>query len=321
MQIVNLSSLLSTAFPNETFQSEYPLAEHTYSKIGGNAQIFFTTSSPDTLAQVIAFCHNNSAPLTMLGGGSNVLISDSGIRGVVCSFTGNAIEVTEVIADTTVLTAQAGTKMAALVTRTTGLELTGLEYFLGVPGTLGGAVYNNSHYLNELIGSHITQVEIISEAGERKWLSQQECLFGYDSSRFHHTSEVIITVEFSLMSGDPKLSQEKIKEAIEYRARTQPLGTPSSGCIFKNTPNTPELKKLFPQFANQPLVPTGFIIDQAGLKGCAIGGIQVSEKHAAWLLNTGGGTQKEVRLLIEKIKTTVRDKYGVELQEEVMYLE
>lgn len=311
--------ILSAAFASEKFLPNYPLAEHTYFKIGGPAEVFFATKDKTTLARVIGFCYQNNISVTILGGGSNVVVSDAGVRGLVCSFTGDTVSQDGQKKNT--VYAEAGCKTALLVAKTVSFGLTGLEYFLGVPGTLGGAIYNNAHYLNQLIGEYITRVEIITHAGTLQWLSQKECLFGYDTSRFHKTKEVIVSAEFLLKPGNKDSSHQKIKEATEYRAQTQPLGTPSSGCIFKNTPNTPNLRKLFPQFADQTHVSGGFLIDQAGLKGYGVGGVEVSSKHAAWIINPESkGTQKDVSALVKVIKASVKEKFGVELQEEIVYL-
>lgn len=311
---------LTNAFPNETFIAEYLLAPRTYAKIGGPAEVFFSTNNKQTLTQVVAFCHQTAIPVTILGGGSNVIVADQGIQGLVCSFTGAAVTTQETTSEHTIIHVESGCKTALLVSQTVALGLTGLEYFLGVPGTVGGAVYNNAHYLNDLIGEHIVQVEIISSTGELTWITQEECAFAYDYSRFHQTKEYIVTVAFALKPGELVDSRAKIRQATQYRAQTQPLGIPSSGCMFKNTPNTEKLKQLFPQFADKPFVPTGFLIDQAGLKGTRVGGIEVSQKHAAWLINTDKGSAQDIKELVAKIKTTIQAAYGVELQEEIVYL-
>jgi UDP-N-acetylmuramate dehydrogenase len=189
-----------------------------------------------------------------------------------------------------------------------------------VPGTLGGAVYNNAHYLSDLISEHINRVLVIDRQGQEKWLSKAECDFKYDYSRFQKTKEIILAAEFSLSLGNPQESQARIREATLYRAQTQPLGMPSSGCIFQNVPNDPNLQKLFPQFAERSHVPGGFLIDQAGLKGERVGDVEVSQKHAAFFVNHGTGTSEQVEELVTKVKQRVKAKYGVELHEEVFYL-
>jgi UDP-N-acetylmuramate dehydrogenase len=220
-----------------------------------------------------------------------------------------------------IVRAEAGAKTALLVSKTIKYGLAGLERFLGVPGTIGGAVYNNAHYLEDLLSAYIKRVEVIDEDGQVKWLKQADCDFGYDYSRFHNTNEVILQAEFLLPKGDVNQSKEKVKQATVYRAKTQPLGKPSSGCIFKNVANNPDLRQRFPQFAQREHVPTGFLIDQAGLKGAAEGDIEVSHKHAAFFVNQGQGTAANVKKLIKRVQAKVEAEYGVRPEPEVFWLE
>lgn len=314
-------NVLAKHFPSLPFKYDYILAPLTYFKIGGPAEAFIEITTREDLQQVVQFCDLHHLKVTMLGGASNVIVADEGITGVVIRFVYNGVRViTETPDEQLVIEAGAGIKMALLVRQTISFGLTGLEYFLGVPGSLGGAVYNNAHYLSQLISEHILQVEVLTDDFEFKWLPKDDCAFGYDSSRFHKTTEIITAVQFSLAKGTPETSQDLIKKATVYRATTQPLGEPSSGCIFQNTPNTPALQKLFPQFADQTHVPGGFIIEQAGLKGETEGGIEVSHKHAAFFVNKGQGTAQQVKKLVQKVKQRVAERFGVELTEEVFYL-
>ncbi len=219
-----------------------------------------------------------------------------------------------------IIRAGAGTKMAPLVAKVVELGYTGLEYFLGIPGTVGGAAYNNAHYLSDLLSEHIYSVQAFTKDGTLVSYEKKECEFEYEHSRFQRTGEIIYTVDFLVKQGDAKTSQEKIKHATEYRAKTQPLGIPSSGCIFQNCPTDENLRKMFPDFAETTFVPAGYIIDQAGLKGTKQGGISVSTKHAAWFVNDGTGTSEDVKKLLEVVKTAVHKQFGVTLHEEVFYL-
>lgn len=312
----SLAHQLKTALPQLPLQFDYPLAQQTYFKVGGPAEFYVELADRDQLIKLVSYCFTQQIPLTILGGGSNVIVADEGIKGVVLKLTNDHFE----LIDETTVRAGAGIKTALLVRQTVDRGLTGLEYFLGVPGNLGGAVYNNAHYLATLISEHISRVEVINEQGEVQWLTKEDCQFAYDSSRFQQTKEVILQVEFTLSKGDLAESQAKIKQATVYRAETQPLGMPSSGCIFQNTPNTAELQQLFPQFADKEFVPGGFLIDQAGLKGVKEGDIEVSDKHAAFFVNHGQGKAADIKKLIDRVKTTVADKFGVMLQEEVFWL-
>lgn len=318
--MTSLQEQLSVAFPNWQWQFDFPLAQQTYFKVGGPAEAYIELSQKEETAALVRWCAQQDVSLTLLGGGSNVIVSDAGVPGVVLKLRHTAFQTGDPLGDLTPAVAGAGLQTALLVRQAVDAGLAGLEFFLGVPGTVGGAVYNNAHYLKDLISTHISRVEILTATGDSQWLSKEECEFGYDSSRFQRTKEVIWQAEFLLPAGNRELSNERIKEATLYRAQTQPLGMPSSGCIFQNVPNTMELQKQFPRFADQPYVPGGFLIDQAGLKGTRQGDIEVSQKHAAFFVNKGKGTAADIRTLIEKVKQTVKEKFGADLREEVFWL-
>lgn len=316
----DLSTVLKQEFPNFVFQFNYPLAVKTYFKVGGPAEFYLELKDRKQIIKFVQFCRAQKIKLTILGGASNVIVADEGVSGVVLHLANDNFVVLEKEQDKIRFLAGAGTKMALLVQQTIGAGLAGLEYFLGVPGTLGGAVVNNAHYMQDLICKYIDRVEVIDQQGEVKWLKHSECDFAYDHSRFQTSGEIILQVEFLLNQGDRHISQNLIQKATVYRAQTQPLGVPSSGCIFKNVANNDYLRQLFPQFKDKQFVPGGFLIDQAGLKGTKVGNVQVSEKHAAFIVNPGGGTAAQIKELITLIKQTVKQKFKVELKEEVFYL-
>lgn len=313
--------LFRQQFPQLSFKADFILAPLTYFKIGGPAEVYLELDNVEDIRQVVNFCRTEQLPLTILGGASNVIVADEGVKGVVLHPINNQVELTDQeVESKRIVRAGAGIKTALLVSQTVDWGLQGLEYFLGVPGTLGGATYNNAHYLSDLVGQHIHQVEIVNNRGELEWLTNAQSEFGYDQSRFQTTKEVITRVELALAPGNREASQALIKEATLYRAQTQPLGLPSSGCIFQNAPNTPDLQQRFPRFADKQFVPGGFLIDQAGLKGTREGDVEVSDKHAAFFVNRGTGTAADVRKLVEKVKSSVKDQFGVELHEEVFYI-
>lgn len=322
MSKTSLHHQLSEEVPAVEWLFDYPLANLTYFKLGGPAEAFAKVSSKVELQAIMEFSQKHATPLTVLGGASNVVVADQGITGIVVQWTDDHFSLLdEKISGKHLVEAGAGIKTAMLVRQVVDSGLAGLEYFLGVPGTLGGAIYNNAHYLESLIGDHVFRVEVYNpQSHSFTWLNQAECDFGYDSSRFHHTKEVIVTIQFLLAPGSKETSMQLIKEATQYRAGTQPLGQPSSGCIFQNVPNNDHLRKLFPQFINKKFVPGGFLIDQAGLKGERQGDIMVSDIHAAFFVNLGNGTAADVKKLVEKVKNRVKETFGVDLREEVFYL-
>lgn len=323
---LHLFQELCEEFPRINFKAQYPLGEHTYFKLGGNAQVFCELKHEADIVALFKHCFANRISFVVLGGGSNCIVPDEGVDGLVIAIKNDSFETAAnpqpdgLHAGKTFVEIGAGTRTSLAVSKTTSHGFIGLENFLGVPGTIGGAVFNNAHYLQDLIGSYVDSVVVLDSSGEVSRIPASECGFGYDSSRFQATNEIILRVRFALASGDTATSQAKIKRATEYRATTQPLGLPSSGCIFQNVPNTAALRTLFPQFAEKAHVPGGFLIDQAGLKLAREGDIEVSQKHAAFFVNKGHGTAAQVTALINKVKRTVREKFGVELQEEVFWL-
>ena len=313
---------LQQNFPKLDFKDQHSLAPQTYAKIGGKAEVYLELSQRKTIIEVVAFCKKNNIKLTILGGASNVIVSDKGISGLVLHLKNNSFNDLKQTTqnDKHLIRAGAGLKTSLLVKKTVDLGYTGLEFFLGVPGSVGGAIFNNAHYLEHLISDYVYQVEVVTQTGEVKTLNNKECEFGYDSSRFQSSNEVILEVTFALKIGSKDKSKELIKKSTQYRADTQPLGLPSSGCIFKNTPNSPHLKKLFPEFKDRRFVSAGFLIDRAGLKGVRVGGVEVSTKHAAFFINGGGGTAADLKKLIKLVKDRVKNKFNVKLEEEIFYL-
>lgn len=325
-------TLLSTQFPDLPWQTEVDLAPFTYMKIGGPAEVLWEAHVLNTFVEVIRFCWDRHIPLTILGGSSNVLIDDAGLRGLVILNRCSQQEVLPAAAarellpvplhgvvtdDYGYVMAESGQKTALVVGFSVQHGLTGLEPFLGVPGTLGGAIFNNSHYTQELIGTYVVAVEVLDTQGNRLWLSQSECQFGYDTSRFHQSGEIILRALFGLERGSPQVSQAKIAEATVKRATTQPLGTANSGCMFRNVEVPIERQS---EYNGQTHLSAGWLIDQAGLKGLQVGGAIVSDKHANFIVNTGTATSADVQKLVTQIQEKIRQKYNVELIPEVFFL-
>jgi UDP-N-acetylmuramate dehydrogenase len=325
-------TLLHTQFPELPWQSEFPLAPATYMKIGGPAEVAWEAHDLDQLVDVLRFCRDRQIPVTVLGGSSNVLIADEGVRGLVILNRCDQMKVLPaavareslpvplhgvVTDDRSYLQVESGQKTALLVGYSVQQGLSGLEPFLGVPGTVGGAIFNNSHYTQELIGTFVAAVEVLDTQGNRLWLSQSECDFGYDTSRFHQSGETILQVLFGLTVGEAAQSQQLIAEATRKRATTQPLGTANSGCMFRNVEVPPEKQD---EYDGQTHLSAGWLIDQAGLKGLQVGGAVVSDKHANFIVNTGTATASDVKQLVQKIQSTIQEKNGVTLVPEVFFL-
>lgn len=324
---------LSKAFPNLVFEQDVVLAPFTYMKVGGPAEVLWKATEREALRDVLLWMGENApeVKVTILGGASNVVVTDEGVSGLVII---NLCDKSEVLDEARrrelygaeferlarqadgYLLAETGLKTALLVRASLDVQLAGLEPFLGVPGTVGGAIFNNSHYTNELIGTYVEAVEVISQ-GKVTWLSQEECEFMYDHSRFHSTHEPILRVVFALQSGEKERSFALIQEATQKRASTQPLGTANSGCMFKNAALSPEQQVAYD---GKETLSAGWLIDQAGLKGERIGGAVISQKHANFIVNEGNATFADVEALVKRVQEVVKEKFGIQLEREVFFI-
>lgn len=286
------------------------LAPLTTFRVGGPAEwLVETRSSEETLA-AIRLAHDARVAVTLLGGGSNVLVSDRGVRGLVIRPRGG--EVRALGPDR--VEADAAVTINGLVRWTINHGCAGLEAWAGTPGTVGGAVFGNAHFGGRLIGDLIDRVRLASRDGTVRDATQAEMAFGYDRSRLQTTGEVLLSAVFRVLPGDPTALRAIARQSLAFRKRTQPLDTPSAGCIFQN----PE--------PGRDRVPDGIawsagaLVDRAGMKGAAVGGACVSTAHGNFIVNTGGASATEIRRLIERCRATVRERFGVELRDEIVYL-
>ena len=300
------------------------LAPYTNFKIGGPAKYLFEAPTSEDLVKAVQVANEFKLPLVVLGGASNVLVADKGVTGLVVLVRNNQLKI-----EGTTVTADAGVNLGFLVQKTVAAGLTGLEPLVAVPGTVGGAVYGNAgvpQVERGFIGDWVTNVTVCRE-DKLVLLAQADCGFSYRESAFKHSSDVIVSATFMLARGEVGKSQELIKKYIAAR-KGQPYSKPSSGCIFMNVPimDTEAVKQKFAgeekldEFLKRGQLPASWLIDRAGLKGKTIGGIQVSTDHANYLINVGGGTAEQVVQMISYIKQQVRDKFSLQLIEEVRYL-
>jgi UDP-N-acetylmuramate dehydrogenase len=320
-------TLLQEKFPSVDWSFDLSLADKSYFKLGGSAEIFYKVKEISLLKEILVFCEKQAIPWTIVGGLSNIVLSDAGIEGLVLQMACDGFNLIQDSDELLIFEAEAGIKTNQLVMKAANLGGTGLEGFIGVPGTLGGAIYNNAHYLQFLIGDYVKEVVSFHVKHNKEIIfSHERCDFAYEQSIFQSDNDLIIlSVKFSLKKDDLIKIKERIEEAQTRRVQTQPLNYPSSGCIFQNPPNTDSLRQLFPQFAGQEFIPAGFLIDQAGLKGRKQGAIVVSDKHAAFLVNLADqlnidAKASDVKKLIKEIQLIVKEKFKVELKEEIFYL-
>lgn len=307
-----------------------PLSKHTYFKLGGPADLFTTAATSDELIDLARAALALKIPYLVLGGGSNVLVLDAGFRGLVIKnksgniklkgFTGQVTKREDLSAKRqvslkeVVVQADSGVPANQLIRYTLDEGLAGLEDFLGLPGTVGGAIYNNSHHLGKLIGDLVSEVTALDQRGDLITLTPRELKFAYDYSVFHDTGDTILTASFLLSRGDKEELWQRGNAAVSRRAATQPLGAPSSGCIFKNISVADAMRLGTP---NQTCS-AGYLIDKAGLKGERVGGAIVSDVHANFIVNDGTATSQDVLDLITHIKQAVESKFNVMLIPEIV---
>jgi UDP-N-acetylmuramate dehydrogenase len=268
---------------------------------------------PRTADEIIAalkLASEAGVAVTMLGGGSNALVSDEGVRGLVIRPRGG--EVSEV--DDTRIRADAAVTMNGLVRWTINHGRAGLEQWAGTPGTVGGAIYGNAHFAGKLIGDLIVDARIASRDGTTSDVPRAAMGFGYDRSRLQESGEVLLSAVFRVSTGEPATLRASARESLAFRKRTQPLDIPSAGCIFRNPePGSDSVPDGLPWSA-------GALVDRAGLKGLAVGGARVSPAHGNFIVNDGTATARDIRQLITRCRDAVRERFGVELREEIVYL-
>ena len=306
----DLADRLSLAFGPDRVGREVPLASFTTFRVGGPAELFFEPRNSDEIAEALRIAKASNVTVTLLGGGSNVLVSDAGVRGLVVRPRGGSIA----SLSPSRVRADAAVSINGLVRWTIMHGAAGLEAWAGTPGTVGGAVYGNAHFGGRLIGDLITDVRIVGRDGSVTDQPASAMAFGYDRSRLQDTGEVLLSATFRVEPGDSAALRRTARESLAYRKRTQPLDSPSAGCIFQN-----------PQ-AGRDVVPDGIpwsagaLIDRAGLKGAAIGSARVSITHGNFIVTDGHASAGDIRRLIERCRGAVRERFGVELREEIVYL-
>ncbi len=277
-----------------------PLKNHTSFKIGGPADEFAEVYNEEDIKELIEYAKGKGIPYTIIGNGSNLLVSDKGVRGLVIKLA-KGFDRAEVKGDKII--AKAGILLSKLSNVALENELSGIEFASGIPGTLGGAIYMNAGAYGGEMKDVIKKVTYLS-GDEIKTAIDSELDFGYRHSRFSNTEDIVLSAEIQLKKGDKSEIRAKMDDFKDRRCSKQPLSMPSAGSTFKRPDG---------YFA-------GKLIEDAGLKGKSIGGAQVSEKHSGFVVNTGDATAQDVLDLIKYIQDTVYDKFGVKLETEVKML-
>ena len=273
------------------------LKKHTTYGIGGPADLMIFPKSKQDLIKVIEIINENKIQLTILGSGSNVLVSDNGIRGAVISLK-NSLKKIEV--DDNILYAECGTMLGKIVKHAVKNNLIGLENLNGVPGTLGGALIMNAGAWGGEISENLIHVEVINSKSEIQKIQKKDLNFSYRQSSFNK-DDILLSAKFNLKKADKDIIKENFIEAQSGRKKSQPLNKRSAGSLFKNPKNNS----------------AGKLLDEAGLKGFSIGDAKISEKHANFFINDGDASSKDMLMLIKKAHKEVKDKFNVNLSLEV----
>lgn len=277
------------------------MAKHTTFKIGGAAQMYVSVKSVSELSKLIKLANKEKVSFTVIGNGSNLLVSDNGICGLVIEIGKNMAGYER---DGNIIKAEAGVLLKRLASEAAANSLSGLEEVSGVPGTLGGGIFMNAGAYGGEIKDTVKSVTYVDNNGDIHTISGSECGFGYRKSIFSEGGKYIVSAELELKNGNCDEIKAKMAEYTKRRREKQPLSFPSAGSTFKRPEG---------YFA-------GTLIEQAGLKGYKSGGAMISDLHAGFVVNCGGATAADVLAVIEHAKKTVFDKFGVMLEPEVRIL-
>jgi UDP-N-acetylmuramate dehydrogenase len=301
---------LRVAFGADGVRENAPLASYTTFHVGGPAEYLVEAQRNDQLIEAARIARANALPLTVLGGGSNVLISDGGVGGIVVLARDR--EIAQV--DEHGVRAAAGLTINGLVRWTVGRGLAGIEAWAGTPGTVGGAIHGNAHFRGRNISDLVREVRVLMPDGDVRDLPVSEMGFAYDTSRLQGSGEVALSAVFNVTPGKTEELRAIARESLAFRKRTQPLDVPSAGCIFQNPdPARERVPDGIPPSA-------GALIDRAGLKGATSGDARVSSTHGNFIVHDGAASAAEIRALIERCKDGVASRFGVQLREEIVYL-
>lgn len=292
---------LHTIIPENRVLIDEPMSKHTTFKIGGPADYFVSPASPQEIAAVVNAARAEYVPITILGNGSNVLVRDKGIRGLVIKISRDMGYVRHV---ENIVVAGAGALLAGVARHAADFGLSGMEFAIGIPGSIGGAVYMNAGAYDGEMKQVVSAVDAVWPDGTIQKFLLKDLEFNYRHSVFQKSDCIICEVELTLRLGNRNAIEDKMKDYTSRRITKQPVELPSAGSTFKR-PNG--------YFA-------GTLIEQTGLKGLTIGGAQVSQKHAGFIVNAGGATAGDVLNLIAEVQKRVADRFGVHLHPEVKIL-
>ncbi len=303
MDIEKVYSMLTDILQNSKILKNEPMSRHTSFKIGGNADILVKANNEEDIKNVLEFSNKKHIPTYVMGNGSNVLVKDNGIRGIVLMICMDTYKIDKQD-EKVVVTASAGVKLGGLAQELLKQEITGFEFASGIPGTIGGAIRMNAGAHGKEMKDIVATTTYIDEYGNVNTVSNEEQEFAYRSSVFIKNKWIIINTELELEYGNKQEIQAKMQEYARYRKEKQPITYPSAGSTFKR---------------GEDFI-TAKLIDECGLKGYSIGGAKISDLHAGFIINTGNATADDVLKLVEYTKEKVYEKFNktIELEIEVI---
>ena len=295
--------ILELGITKENILFDEPMAKHTTFKVGGPAECYIKVDDIKELRNILKFAKDNDVPITILGNGSNVLVLDKGIRGIVLNIKFNKIEMMN-LGEKIFFFICAGVKISVFGHVLLKNEITGFEELSGIPGTIGGAVRMNAGAHGKEFKDIITAVTCMDYDGNIKQFENKDMHFEYRRSMLKDKKYIVLEVSMQFQKGKEKDIKGKMEEYLAYRREKQPIEYPSAGSTFKRGTDFITAK----------------LIDEAGLKGYSIGGAEVSEKHAGFIINKGNATAKDILDLIEYVKNTIYEKFDkkIELEIEIM---
>lgn len=282
---------------SEILQREEPLSTYTWLRLGGPAEFLFTPSTEDQLLDLLRFCLAEQMPVRILGGGSNLLVSDDGVRGAVVRVVEPLLS--QVAIDGTLLTAGGGTLLSHVVSESVRSQLAGLETLVGIPGTVGGAILGNTGGRHGDVGELVESVTVLDREGNIVERSGDELSFSYRRSGL--TDVLVLSAKFSLTADPSDELTRRMRQNWIMKRATQPLADQSAGCIFRNPRG----------------LSAGALIEQCGLKGMSVGEARISDRHANFVVTESGATCQDVDQLISRIQSAVSEKFGVNLELEI----
>ena len=285
----------------ENVRTDEPMKQHTTFRIGGAADYFVSPQTTDQIKNIIDLCKSEAMPWYVIGNGSNLLVSDSGYRGVIIQMDRN---MEEIRLDGEEIHACAGALLSSVAVAARNASLTGFEFAGGIPGTIGGAAVMNAGAYGGELKDVLKEVTVMTREGEILTIPAEKMEMGYRTSIIKTAGYLVLEAVISLKKGDEEAIRATMKDLSERRTEKQPLDYPSAGSTFKRPEG---------YFA-------GKLIMDSGLRGYRVGGAQVSEKHCGFVINAGGATAEDVRSLMDHVIRVVREKYGVTLEPEVKFL-